>query len=111
MTRLWNVNPKILCRQHLLGEHSEMHQAAGTIANHPHGIAVVKGHAKKGNLDTSLISKRHDELAREMLRRGMNHDSELQSFEDPEIGEIDVDVNLADLLDRCEDCASRYEAL
>ena len=107
MTRLWNVDPAILCRQHLLGEHSEMHQAAGTIANHQHGEAIMKGHAKKGNIDTTLISKRHDELAEEMTRRGMNHDSELQSFKDPEIGSIDEAANLEDLLARCEACRER----
>lgn len=27
--RMWVVNPKILCRKHLLGEHVELHMATG----------------------------------------------------------------------------------
>lgn len=41
MTRLWGVDPKQMCSTHLCGEHAEMHQEAGTLLNHPHGVAVV----------------------------------------------------------------------
>lgn len=107
MTRLWNIDPAKLCRQHLLGEHKEMHQEAGTLHNHPHGEAIVRGHAEKGQVDTALIQKRHDELATELERRGMNHNSPLD-FDDPlKIGYVDVEANKRDLANRCDECRER----
>jgi len=109
MTRLWAINPTVLCDQHLLGEHKEMHQEAGTIDNHPHGEAIAEGHAEKGQVDTSMIQARHDELAHEMKRRGMNHDSPM-NWDDPlDIGFVDVEENKRDLAERCEDCQERMQ--
>lgn len=107
MTRLWGVTPEFLCSKHLLGEHKEMHQEAGTLENHPHGLAIVKGHAEKGQVDTSLIKERHDELVEEMKRRGMNHNSPLDFEDDLDLGEIDLEKNLKDLSERCEKCRDR----
>lgn len=104
MTRLWGVDVEKLCRQHLLGEHKEMHQIAGTINNHPHGLAIAKGHAEQGDIDSSLIAERHDKLAEEMLKRGYNHDSPLEYTDELDIGEIDREYNREDLRDRCDDC-------
>lgn len=110
MTRMWGIDPGLLCRNHLLGEHSEMHQEAGTIENHPHGEAVVKGHAEKEQVDTSLIKERHDELVDEMERRGMNHDSPLDYRDSLGLGSIDIEKNLEELAGRCEDCRERIKS-
>ena len=29
--RQWNIDPHCMCRKHLLGEHTEMHMAVGTL--------------------------------------------------------------------------------
>jgi hypothetical protein len=112
MTRLWNLPPEVLCQDHLLGEHKEMHQEAGTLVNHPHGEAVVDGHAEKGQVKLSLLEPRHDELVVEMERRGLNHDSpfdyDLSDYDDR--GYIDKQANLEDLRSRCEACAERIAA-
>lgn len=109
MTRLWALPPEVLCRDHLLGEHKEMHQEAGTLLNHPHGRAIVDGHAEKGQVKVSLLEPRHDTLADELERRGFNHDSpfeyDLSDYDDR--GYIDKQANLEDLRDRCVDCAAR----
>ncbi|MCU4925251.1 pyrimidine dimer DNA glycosylase/endonuclease V [Halobacteria archaeon AArc-dxtr1] len=110
MTRLWGVDPALLCDQHLLGEHSEMHQEVGTLLNHPHGEAIVRGHAERNQVDTSLLQSRHDELAVELERRGMNHESPLAYDDDHELGSIDVERNLSELAQRCVDCRARIEA-
>lgn len=109
MTRMWCVPPKILCDDHLRGEHAEHHQLVGTIQNHPHGKAIAAGHAEKGNIDTSRVEERHEELAVEMERRGFNHDSPLE-YDDPDfgVGAIDTDYNLSDLRERCCDCENRF---
>lgn len=113
MTRLWAIPTRYLCDEHLLGEHKEMHQEAGTLLNHPHGMAVVHGHAKLGQFQLSMAADRHDELADEMERRGMNHDSpfdyDLSEYED--IGYVDPHANLVDLYNRCDTCASRIDEL
>jgi len=107
MTRQWGVDVTQMCDQHLLGEHSEHHQAVGTILRHQHGKAIIEGRIfddQPDQIDTSLIQHRHDQLARELERRDMNHDSEMD-FDDPwNMGEIDVEYNKADLKDRCEEC-------
>jgi hypothetical protein len=115
MTRMWLLPPEWLCDEHLLGEHSEMHQAAGTIANHEHGEAVMRGHVRDerpDDVETLLIVARHDALAEEMESRGMDHDwdNQLADFDDPDIGRIghdDIPRNAADLADRCDDCEAR----
>lgn len=101
----------MLCREHLLGEHKEMHQEAGTLLNHPHGEAIVDGHAEAGQVKLSLLEPRHDELVEEMERRGFNHDSpfdyDLSEYDDR--GYIDESENLGDLYGRCDDCAERID--
>lgn len=107
MTRMWLVDPEILCRQHLLGEHKELHQLLGHIE--AENMGSIEGHAEKGQIDTSLIEKRHDKLVEEMKDRGFNHDSPLEYEDNLNLGEIDVDANIEDLIERCEGCRKRYE--
>lgn len=74
--RVWDVEPRKLCRKHLLGEHRELH-ALFTILNedrtgyrhHPETIRWV------GKLPA--LAHRHELLVAEMLRRGYNHHSPL----------------------------------
>lgn len=107
MTRMWGIDPELLCDQHLLGEHSEMHQEVGQVR--AGNIAAVEGHAREGQVDTAKLQERHDELAEEMERRGMDHDSPLDYEDELELGEIDVDANRAELAERCADCRARIE--
>jgi len=111
MTRMWGVNPRFLCRKHLLGEHSEMHQEVGTLENHQYGRKIVEGHAKKKQVDTSLIKERHDKLAGEMEERGMNHDSPLEYEDRVDLGSINREKNLEDLQARCSECRKRINKL
>jgi len=78
--RIWDISPSNLCRQHLLGEHRELH-AMWTIlttgkkgyANHPETIRWI------GKLKAMLL--RHEALVIEMGKRGYHHYSPL----DPEL--------------------------
>ena len=72
--RMWKVSPRLMCDQHLLGEHAEMHMFVGTIR---HGISLA-GYITGGLVETHRIVQRHDQLAAEMARRGMNHRSPLR---------------------------------
>lgn len=113
MTRMWLLPPSILCTDHLNGEHNELHKLVGSIRNHPHGNAIAQGHVAKGNIDTTLINQRHEQLVKEMDRRGWNHESPLSyDSNETQYGEgcIDYGENLLDLYDRCPDCAARIES-
>lgn len=69
---MWMVDPRLLCRKHLLGEHSEIHK-------HKHNFE--KGHRITGRLrpvvtiEPANMESRHNQLAKEIKRRGYNHKS------------------------------------
>ena len=104
---MWMVNPRLLCRKHLLGEHGEIHK-------HRHNF--VKGHSiagRIGQIEPAQMKARHDELALEMQRRGFNHKSE---YIQPDLSHYDltgfvvsIDDSLRDLSSRCEECRGNIE--
>jgi hypothetical protein len=74
--RIWDVDPAVLCRSHLLGEHRELHGLWNILtrgkmgyARHPETRRWV------GRL--AALFRRHEELVREMQRRGYRHASPL----------------------------------
>lgn len=104
--RMWGVDPRLLCRQHLLGEHKEMHMFKGTLEA---GISI-RGYVDKGLVEVHKIIMRHDTLATEMTKRGMNHKSPLpEELSDYlwEEGSVDVNANLQELARRCPSCRER----
>ena len=103
--RLWGINPKILCRNHLLGEHKELHYMVGWINGKK--PLLLKRWSDKGFIDTTIIKKRHEELVIEMVNRGYNHKSPLNDFTDPKWGRINVEKNKEDLFNRCIICKER----
>ena len=75
--RIWDIAPGKLCRNHLLGEHRELHalwviltQNKRGYANHPETMRW------RGKL--KALYRRHDLLVEEMKRRGYSHNSPLQ---------------------------------
>ena len=70
--RIWDLPPSILCRQHLLGEHRELHGLWNILvlgktgySHHPETLRWV------GKL--RALYNRHATLVEEMERRGYNH--------------------------------------
>lgn len=108
--RMWNVEPKIICRKHLLGEHVELHMLVGSInkGKSLHGFAVDR------LIEPKKIVERHEQLVAEMQRRGYNHSSPLQEFSlehlSPYIQNVTVDTDhsLRELLKRCPLCLENY---
>jgi hypothetical protein len=102
--RMWNVNPRIMCRNHLLGEHLEMHMFVG---------CLNKGKSIEGYLDGLLeihnLKKRHRELVKEMGRRGYNHNSPLPKFKVKKRGKINSKKSRKELLKRCKKCGGKNE--
>lgn len=102
--RMWNLRPILLCRQHLLGEHREMHTAAGSLRA---GRSLGK-HIEWGQIQTELIKARHDELVIEMLRREYNHYSPIRRNPTTLVqGRVVKTRNLRELFGRCEVCRER----
>jgi len=74
--RIWDISPKKLCREHLLGEHRELHaiwtiltQGKTGYSHHPETLRW------RGKLWALYL--RHDLLVDEMTCRGYNHHSVL----------------------------------
>jgi hypothetical protein len=100
---MWMVNPKLMCRKHLLGEHVEIHMFVGSINK---GINI-QTYINTNLCEPNSIRSRHDELVKEMLARGYNHKSELPDFEFKDDTKVDSEKSYEDLIKRCKDCASR----
>lgn len=106
--RQWMVDPKVMCRQHLLGEHVEHHMFVGAMRRGK----SVEGYLADGLLEPKSLEARHAALVEEMQRRGYNHKSPL--LEAPLFGDvrdeasIDPKASLEELLRRCPNCAARY---
>jgi len=103
--RQWLVNPKLLCKQHLLGEHVEAHMFVGTILKKIN----IKGYIDKGLVEVETIPARHEELVVEMERRGIKHKSPLPVFEIFSAGKVDRINNIEELKKRCSKCKELIE--
>jgi hypothetical protein len=75
--RMWNVKTKTMCRQHLLGEHLEMHMFAGCLNK---GINI-EGYLN-GLVETDKLVERHRELVKEMRKRGYKHNSPILKYKE-----------------------------
>ena len=104
---MWMVDPRILCTQHLLGEHVETHMFVG------HLLAGRKLGKYAALCETSALSSRHDALVVELLARGYKHNSPLPEVPKDRLGEGSIDraKSLLDLTTRCALCAARYRRL
>jgi len=111
--RMWMVDPRVLCRKHLLGEHGEIHK---------HLPSFRKGHSVAGRMSPivqiqlNALKSRHDDLAVEMIRRGYNHKSPLvdipdllKIYGDYFYLKVDLIESVLDLYLRCEECKERIK--
>ena len=115
--RMWLVPQHLLCRQHFLGYHRELHTMWRSIELGKHHL--IRGHTKLNQIDVSKILSEHEECEREMLRRGYNHQSPMpehsqdviQAFIDVNgVVPVDVEYSLKDLRERCPECRKLQEA-
>ncbi len=103
--RMWMVRPEIMCTQHLLGEHAEIHMFISVIN---HG-KQVKGYLEKGLIEVNNLYDRHNELVREMIHRNYRHNSPISEEwkHAQNLGHIDKEKNLKELMSRCSKCRMR----
>lgn len=74
--RIWDLDPSLLCRQHLLGEHRELHGLWNILMHNKRGY---RQHPEtKRWVDRQwALRQRHEALSVEIMRRGFQHHSPL----------------------------------
>lgn len=120
--RMWMVDPRVMCRRHLLGEHVELHMFVGSINK---GVDMT-GYLADNLLEPMSITSRHWQLVQEMEARGYRHKSPMTAFngKQPDWTRfepktyylrgfhefvIDRQASLTELMRRCPECRARYE--
>lgn len=74
--RIWDIKPEKLCRNHLLGEHRELHALWTILTQEKKGYSRHPETLRwKGKLKALYL--RHERLVDEMLKRGYTHRSHL----------------------------------
>ena len=110
--RTWMIPPELLCTNHLLGEHGEIHKFR---------TSFVKEHKITGRLfpvvqiEPANMGTRHDLLAFEMQRRGYSHTSPytlpdlsyLSMIE--KYSKVDLYTSFRDLSQRCPQCKANIK--
>ena len=105
--RMWMVNPRLMCRNHLLGEHVELHMLMGCLRRDKN----INGFLEQGLVDPPLIRERHEQLAQEMESRGYRHQSPIGDCGySAQRGKLDPRANLVELSSRCATCRRLIEA-
>lgn len=74
--RIWDVDPALLCRSHLLGEHRELHGLWNILVHDKRGYSQHPETRRWLGKQRALYN-RHEALVAEMLRRGYRHASPL----------------------------------
>ena len=72
--RIWDIDPKHLCRNHLLGEHRELHAIWSIITKNKKGYS---NHPETNRWKNKLgaLFKRHELLIEEMEKRSKSFSS------------------------------------
>jgi hypothetical protein len=101
--RMWMIDPRLMCSQHITGEHGEIHK-------HRHNF--VKGHSiagRKGQIEPRAMKRRHDELAKFLK----NHKS---PYEMPDLSgydlrgfTVDKVKSATELWKRCPACRQKAD--
>jgi hypothetical protein len=76
--RIWDVEPAVLCRAHLLGEHRELHGLWNILTQ---GLRGYSAHPETRRWEGKLAAlyRRHELLVAEMAARGYRHASPLDA--------------------------------
>lgn len=74
--RIWDIEPSLLCRAHLLGEHRELHAIWNVLTRGKKGYSRHPETLRwKGRL--MALYRVHEDIVAEMGRRGYRHESPL----------------------------------
>jgi hypothetical protein len=98
--RIWDIPPEQLCRNHLLGEHRELHAIWSILIHQKKGYAHHPETLRWKGKQKALYL-RHEQLVKEMVRRNYRHLSPLEkqyatgeSHQDVFIDSLDEQVRI-----------------
>lgn len=110
--RMWNVDPSIMCRKHLIGEWHEIFMIISNFKNK----RKMDGFIKNNLLEPLSIPKRYEELKQEMLNRNYKPMKKLDFNEcmldylgELKFSKIDSTKSLEDLCERCPECKNNLK--
>lgn len=102
--RIWDLEPRLLCDRHLLGEHRELHAVWSVLTNDRRGYSRHPETLRwRGRL--AALYRRHESEVAEMQRRGFRHHSPLDRR--LAVGEREQSVVLDPIEDQRARLASR----
>lgn len=107
--RVWDLDPGLLCRRHLLGEHREIHAVWAILTQDRRGY---RNHPEVRRWEGKLaaLRARHEADAAEMARRGYRHasplDATLATGKKKQTGYVDPPQRQRELL-RAKGCGCR----
>ncbi len=103
------IPPQMMCDKHLLGEHLELHMFVGCIEKGK----SIEGYIQNGLVEVHHIRTRHDEIVKEMLARGMNHNTPISNSYKLKLiaGKVDVEKNGVELMTRCLLCRCKAQEI
>lgn len=104
--RMWMIDPRTMCRQHLLGEHVECHMLAVCLRQGRN----LDGYLERQLLEPQHVAARHDILVAEMEARGYRHRSPLEQPAEPPSGYVPPAQSAAELRGRCPACRDRWRS-
>jgi len=102
--RVWDIQPKYLCRKHLLAEHRELHGLWNILTKHKRkGLSfaeATKGVGYSRHPETlrwvgkeKALYQRHEQLIKEFYKRGYKHHSPLDKKSATGLASQDVFIN------------------
>ncbi len=111
--RIWDIPTTRLCRQHLLGEHLELHIAWNIITQDQQSYWSNHKETNRWRNKLAALWLRHEEQVGEMRRRGYNHKSPLDiTLATGEVVQLEhiypIDKQIETLRKRCEVCDERF---
>ena len=108
--RMWMVNPKIMCKQHLIGEYRELFTFMGAVREKK----SISGYIKNNLLEPLSVKNRYEVLKSEMINRNYKPKKEfivqdMNYISKKELNnKVNVHKSLNDLLNRCPECKKRF---
>lgn len=122
--RMWMVRPGLLCDAHLIREHDDLHELVEELRGGMLGRA--RELIKSGLIDLQEAMPRHDNLMREIQKRGLLHDGGSPCLSDRSLdqdydalmkahraiglsGLVDLRRSVDDLCSSCCLCRQRIE--
>jgi hypothetical protein len=112
--RMWMLNPTIMCLDHRLGEHYEIHMFVG----HMRRERSIEGYVRNNCIQPRALKWRHDQIAQSLPAAPLHHSplsvnvKELIAYLpfEHQRAKVNVEQAFEDLINRCPKCYEKAMA-